>query len=233
MHLWKMLPLAALVFTLVLFGCGSTEESTEDESWETTPTVSPTAKLEYRIDSLVNENRRMKEQVDAVTGENRRLTARTADLETRLSETSAATPQTAPSLAPSAGVAVSAPASHAAPGSEYDAALALYKQRKYADAIAQFEGLLGANTPMADNCHYWIGESYYALKQYDNAVQSFEKVFSYAGSSKRPYAQLMIGNAYAARGDKAAAKQAYEKVVSDYPASALVEKAKQRLAKMK
>jgi TolA-binding protein len=228
MHLWKLLPFTAMVLSLVLFGCGASEESLEEgdeTAWDTTPTVSPTAKLEYRIDSLVNENRRMKEQTEAVTAENRRLTARTAELETRVSESTAAgsAPVSAPSMA-------SAPAAGSA---GYDAALALYKQRKYADAIGQFEALLGANSPMADNCEYWIGESHYALRQYDQAIGRFEKVLGFASSNKKPYAQLMIGNAYAAKGDRASARQAYEKMVAEYPASALVEKAKQHLARMK
>jgi len=42
----------------------------------------------------------------------------------------------------------------------------------------------------------------------------------------------MIGNSYAALGDKAAAKDAYSKLVSNYPESALVERAKAKLSKL-
>jgi TolA-binding protein len=42
----------------------------------------------------------------------------------------------------------------------------------------------------------------------------------------------MIGNSYMALGDKAAAKDAYSKLVSTYPSSSLVEKAKERLSKL-
>ena len=58
-------------------GCGPSEEAME-EDWETLPTVSPTAQLEYRIDSLRNENRRMNDQVEALAAENRSLRARIA-----------------------------------------------------------------------------------------------------------------------------------------------------------
>ncbi len=207
----------ALILSVMTFGCGSSEESTEQ--WETTPTVSPTAKLEYQVDSLKNENRRMKEQLDAVTTENRNLTAKVADLETKLTE--AQTPKTPP---PPADMT-----------SAYEQALSLYKAKNYTDAIDQFQGLLkaGIKDDLASNCHYWIGESYYGLRKYDDAVQHFEMVFDYKKSSKKAAAQLMIGNAYHASGNMAAAKEAYQKVVSGYPASSYVDKAQQKLAKMK
>ena len=82
-----------LVFVLPLFisvlGCGPAEEFTEEEGggsedWESTPTVTEEAKLEYRVDSLMSENRRMRDQVDAASAENRGLRARVAELETKV-----------------------------------------------------------------------------------------------------------------------------------------------------
>src|SRR5512140_2772446 len=93
-----VLTAAVCLLSLIALGCGSSEQSTED--WEKTPTVSPTAKLEFKVDSLTNENRRMKEQVDAVTAENRTLTAKNAELETRLTEAMAAA-KPAPAPVPS------------------------------------------------------------------------------------------------------------------------------------
>jgi hypothetical protein len=55
---------ASLLLLFIAGGCGSSEETQED--WESTPTASPTTRLEYRIDSLQSENRRMKEQVNAM-----------------------------------------------------------------------------------------------------------------------------------------------------------------------
>ncbi len=212
-----MLPGVALFLSVMTFGCGSSEESTDQ--FETTPTVSPTAKLEYQVDSLKNENRRMKEQLDAVTTENRNLTAKVADLETKLTE--AQTPKTPPPPADMTGA--------------YEAALSLYKAKNYPDAIDQFQGLLkaGIKDDLASNCHYWIGESYYGLKKYDEAIQNFEMVFDYKKSSKKAASQLMIGNSYLASGNMVAAKEAYQKVVSGYPSSSYVEKAQQKLAKIK
>jgi len=214
----------ALGLAVVAVGCGSSEEDTE--SWETTPAVSATATPEAKADSMKNENRRIKEQMDALAAENRTLTARNAELETKLTEATAVAKTPAPAMTtPSAPVGDVSGA--------YNAALAEYKRKNYQEAANQFEAILNSGSDkLADNCHYWIGESFYGMRKYDDAIKHFETVLGYSGSGKRPYAQLMIGNSYMALGDKAAAKDAYSKLVSTYPSSSLVEKAKEKLARL-
>ena len=212
----------ALGLAVAAVGCGSSEEETEN--WETTPTVSDSTSHEVKLDSMKTESRRIKDQVDALSAENRTLTARNAELETKLNEATAAarTPAPAVSSAPIGDV-----------GGAYSAALGEFKRRNFQEAVNQFEAILNSGTDkLAPNCHYWIGESCYGMKKYDDAIKQFETVLGYTGSGKRPYAQLMIGNSYAALGDKAAAKDAYSKLVSNYPASSLVEKAKAKLSRL-
>jgi tol-pal system protein YbgF len=212
---------ASLFLLFVVGGCGSSEPTQED--WESTSAVSSTAKLEYKIDSLQSENRRMKEQVNAMAAENRSLTAKNAELETKLTE---ATANPTPA-APAAGM------TSADPTAEYSAALSAYRKRDFATAIQGFESLLNASVKdeLADNCHYWIGESYYAQANYSEAVKQFNTVLGYKKSEKKGDAQLMLGNSYAAMGDKDAARKAYDKVASTYPAQA--RKAQEKLAKLK
>jgi tol-pal system protein YbgF len=214
----------ALGLAVVAVGCGSSEEETE--GWESTPEVSATATPEAKADSLKNDNRRLKEQMDALAAENRTLTARNAELETKLNEATAAAAKV-----PAAPAVTTAPVGDVT--SAYHAALGEFKRRNYQEAANQFEAILNSGTDkLADNCHYWIGESMYGMKKYDEAIRQFETVLGYSGSGKRPYAQLMIGNSYLALGDRAAAKDAYSKLVSTYPASSLVERAKEKLAKL-
>jgi tol-pal system protein YbgF len=222
MKAFRIFALCAMGLSVLAFGCGPSEESLEDD-WETTPTVSPTAQLEYRIDSLQNEGRRMNDQVDALAAENRSLRARIAELETSLSEATTAPPTPPP---------VAIPAGDMRAG--YSTALDQFMSRNYEGAIQQFEGLLsaGIGEDLADNCHYWVGESYYALGRYNEAISRFETVLSYPTSGKKPYAQLMIGNSYAALGNSSSARDAYNAVVSSYPASSLVGKAQQKLARL-
>jgi TolA-binding protein len=213
-----LLPAAVVILSLVVFGCGSSEESMEE--WESAPAVSASSILEYRVDSLQNENRRMREQLDAVAAENRNLTARNAEVETKLAEAMAAPKVEAP-------VAVSG-------ASGYESAMSKFNARDYEGAIAGYEALLNAGIEegLADNCRYWIGESHYGLRQYSEALKNFQMVSEFKRSGKKADAVFMIGNCQSALGNKAAAKEAYEKVVSDFPTSPLVEKARAKLSKM-
>jgi TolA-binding protein len=189
------------------------------EEWESTPAVSATSILEYRVDSLQNENRRMREQLDAVAAENRNLTARNAEVETKLAEATAAPKVETP---PPSGA------------SGYESAMSKFNARDYEGAIAGFEALLNAGIEegLADNCRYWIGESHYGLRQYSEALKNFQMVSEFKRSGKKADAVFMAGNCQSALGNKAAARESYEKVVSDFPTSPLVEKARAKLARM-
>jgi tol-pal system protein YbgF len=212
---------ASLLLLFIAGGCGSSEETQED--WESTPTASPTTRLEYRIDSLQSENRRMKEQVNAMAAENRSLTAKNAELETKLNEASA----------PPASAEPAPAAASADPTAAYSAALSSFRKRDFNTAITGFESLLNASVKedLADNCHYWIGESYYGLGKYSEAIKQFNEVLGYKKSEKKADAQLMIGNSYAAMGNKDAARTAYEKVTNTYPSQA--KRAQEKLTKLK
>ena len=125
------------------------------------------------------------------------------------------------------------PTSEASMGA-YDRALSQFKGRKYDDAIGTLEGLLGSGVSknLEDNCHYWIGESNFGKKNFQEAMKHFEMVFGYAKSEKLADANFMIGQCYERTGDKAKAKESYEKVVKDFPMSSLVQRAKGRMARL-
>jgi tol-pal system protein YbgF len=214
---------AGILLLAALAGCGSSEEAYYEEQPEQAPVVSEKAKLQYRADSLMNENRRLQDQVDAVTAENRKLTAKNAELETRLTETATAPAPMAPAM------------TGASPTAAYNAALDMFNSRNYPAALQQFQELLnnGSAGQLADNCQYWTGECYYGMGKYQEALNSFQRVLEYHRSGKIPYAILMSGNCDAALGNKTAAVEAYQKVVNDFPTSPVAEKAKAKLAKMK
>jgi TolA-binding protein len=204
-----LLPAAVLVLSLSVFGCGSSEDAIEE--WETAPGVSPSAVMEYRLDGLQNDNRRMKDQLEAVAAENRNLTARNAELETSwpmrwLHQRKHRLPKRHPML-PAAMTARWRNSVHVTIGG----------------AIADFQALLdsGIEASLADNCHYWIGESYFGLHEYSQALKNFQDVTTLQRSGKKADATLMICNCHLAMGNDAAAKEAFQKVVSDFPASTL------------
>ena len=120
------------------------------------------------------------------------------------------------------------------PMAEYESALGAFQSKKYSDAAAAFQKMLEDNVPtdIADNCHYWIGESKYASRKYKDALSEFNEVLSFKRSEKKGDAQFMIAQCYERMGDKVKAKEAFEKVVKDYPMSVNVKKAKARWAKL-
>lgn len=117
---------------------------------------------------------------------------------------------------------------------DYQAALNEYYNRNYQTAIQMFEELLAKNetNSLSDNCRYWIGECYYGLKNYNQAIIEFTKVFSFNKSNKADAAQLKIGLCYLRLGDQVRARQELERLVNDYPKSEYVSKAEQFLSKL-
>ena len=90
----------------------------------------------------------------------------------------------------------------------------------------------GAPAGLEDNCHYWLGECSYATKNFSNALEHFQHVFTYKVSEKKDDAQIMIANCYWRMGNKAKAKEEYQKFIDKYPASPYVNRAKERLGKL-
>lgn len=117
---------------------------------------------------------------------------------------------------------------------DYQAALAEYNSRNYKAAIQMFEELLArepANS-LSDNCRYWIGECYYGLGNFNQAIIEFTKVFSYNRSNKADAAQLKLGLCYWRLGNQERARQEFERLISDYPKSEYVSKAQQFLSRL-
>jgi tol-pal system protein YbgF len=71
--------------------------------------------------------------------------------------------------------------------------------------------------PLAGNAQYWIGEAYWAQRDYRQALVEFEKVFEH-GPQKASDAQLKIGLAISAWATPRA-QQAWQRVVNEYPKS--------------
>ncbi|MDD5330099.1 MAG: tol-pal system protein YbgF [Sulfuricella sp.] len=116
----------------------------------------------------------------------------------------------------------------------YDAALALFKSGNYQGAIAGFQGFVNASpdSPLAASAHYWIGNSYYNLRDYKNAIASQLKVVTlHPANSKVPDALLNIASSQQGLGETAAAKKTLQSIVAKYPLSNAAGLAKKRLAK--
>jgi tol-pal system protein YbgF len=103
----------------------------------------------------------------------------------------------------------------------YDAAYSDYNAKKYEAAITGFKEILtvAPTSQLADNSQYWIGESYDALGQYDNAIDAFNKVFDFRTSNKTADAHLKIGLIYLKTGRNDLAVEEFKTVIENYPGS--------------
>ncbi len=123
--------------------------------------------------------------------------------------------------APRPHVRDAAPAA-ADPSADYRAAVELVKAAKYADAIAALHAFLERypRHDYADNAQYWLGEVYYAQKDYPHALTEFRATIEqYPRGNKVPDALLKVGYCYLAIGQTEKARAVLEQVVNLYPKS--------------
>jgi tol-pal system protein YbgF len=115
---------------------------------------------------------------------------------------------------------------------DYDDAWRLVERKDYRTAIPRFREFLKKypNSDFADNAQYWLGECYYGLKEYDQAILEFDAVRrKYPKGDKVPAALLKQGFAFAELGDKVDARLILQELVDRYPQSEETGKAKQKL----
>lgn len=105
---------------------------------------------------------------------------------------------------------------------DYRAAVELVKAASYDGALAALRAFI-ARYPRhdyADNAQYWIGEVFYAQKDYAHALTEFRKVIEvYPRGNKVPDALLKLGYCYQAMGQGEKARAMLEQVVNRYPKS--------------
>ena len=82
---------------------------------------------------------------------------------------------------------------------------------------------------LAGNAQYWLGESYYAERKWNDAIVEFQKVLKeHKGSEKAPDALLKIGMAFEAQGDCQNALLFFDEVLQSHARSAPARLAKER-----
>jgi len=116
---------------------------------------------------------------------------------------------------------------------KYNEAFQLYKDRNYLEAIQKFNKLISedSNHKLSDNCQYWIGECYYDMGNFEQAIVSFEKVFSFTDSNKDDDAQLKLGICYHRLDRSDQAKEEFQRLITYYPDSEFVSIARSYLNK--
>ena len=83
---------------------------------------------------------------------------------------------------------------------------------------------------LAANAYFWIGETYYGEKNYDQAILSYQEVIkNYPQQPKVPAAMLKQAISFKAIKDTKSAKYVLKKLVADYSKSDEAKKAKELL----
>ncbi len=115
----------------------------------------------------------------------------------------------------------------------YDRGLQLYQAGQYAESEETFRRFLArwADTELADNAAYWIGESRWARQDWQGALAAFqEAVERQPGGNKVPDALLKAGKCLEKLGDPVGARDLYDEVVRRFPGTAAAAAAEERRA---
>lgn len=105
---------------------------------------------------------------------------------------------------------------------DYRSAVELVKTGKHEQAVAALRAFLKSypRHDYADNAQYWLGESFYARKDYQQALTEFRATIeTYPRGNKVPDALLKVGYCYQALGQSDKARAVLEQVVNLYPKS--------------
>lgn len=103
----------------------------------------------------------------------------------------------------------------------YKQAYALYEKGKYRQSIQIFRQLLekDQSNDLADNCQYWIGESYFALHEFKQAIMEFDRTLTFFPNNKREDAFYKIAQCHERLGDIPAAREMYTRFIVEFPGS--------------
>ena len=118
----------------------------------------------------------------------------------------------------------------------YDYSLGLIKggeTRKGRQILTEFASKY-PDHKLLPNVFYWKGETFYAEKDYENAILSYQDVIDkYPGGDKAPDAMYKQGLSFLALKDRKNARILFELVQSKYPKSSAAPLARQKLAELK
>ena len=213
--------------TAALAACaGSGANSSRTEASETDLKEEIEA-LKRAVEASYDRERAMAERLRVTEEQNVQVRSQLARHDEQLLELAGRSVST-PEPTPTSGVST---AGRFDARNAYDSAYRAYGDRKYRTALGQF-GEVVSRAPQnewADNAQYWMGECYYGLFKFRQALSEFTKVFSHAKTEKADDAQLKIARCYLALGEKDRAVSAFQKLMDEYPKSEYVGTARKEM----
>jgi len=177
--------------------------------------------LEARIGKLEDESKLQADMIKSRDEEIKKLKDALQDAQ-----------KTSANVAPADGMAEMLQGETDAVRREYEAAWLAFDKKDYKLALSRFRDFLKRNpkSKLAANAQYWLAESHYSLREFDQAIIEFDAVRRrYPQSEKAPAALLKQGFAFAELGEKLNARLVLQEVVDKYPQAPEAARARQRL----
>lgn len=189
------------------------------------------AALEAKTDDVLERLRQVEGRLASLEGGLRTIPAKpesSAGEPSRQSKPAAITPR--PEPAPLSGTP------DISPTSAYNLAYNDYLNGRYELAVSGFQRFLQdfPSTSLAPNAQYWLGESYYGLKDHVRAMQAFEKVVTdHPNSEKVAAALFKLGLAASETGNASKAREYLKRVLQDFKDTNEAKLAKGKLAELR
>jgi tol-pal system protein YbgF len=191
--------------------------------------VSATTRADETKVQLQKEIAQLGEKVAEKTAKVEEINRRVVTLEEKMERVAAASP--ASSAAPA-----TVPQDWKSPEEMYDYAVGLIKGGETGKGRRLLTAFASKypDHKLLPNVFYWKGEAFYAEKDYENAILSFQDVVDkYPGGDKAPDAMYKQGLSFLALKDRKNARILFELVQSKYPKSPAASLARQKLTELK
>jgi tol-pal system protein YbgF len=243
-----MLKLSAALLALLLAGCSLTRSEEDPVQVRLNDLDARVAKLErimsnqslldmaQRLDAVQADVRTLHGQVDELQNGSEAMRKQQRDLYTDLDRRLAERGAGAAAAGQAGASATAAAGSASGPDqAAYTQAFEALKNGNYGAAIAGFKQYL-ANYPssdLADNAQYWLGETYYVTRDYDNAAVAFRAVGErWPNSRKAPDALVKLGFTQQELKQIAEARATLTEVTKRFPDSEAAKLAAERLKRL-
>ncbi|MBI3208729.1 MAG: tetratricopeptide repeat protein, partial [Candidatus Solibacter usitatus] len=189
----------------------------------------PIAGLGAKVDNLSNDYSVMSESVKDLSTRMNKIQSQLTDILTAV-KTLNAPPVPPPDAAGPAGSAVTSggPPRGITQQQLYEQAKADKEAGNFDMAYNEFQDYLRwfPRGEFAPNAQFYMGEILYLKKDYDGAVDAFEKVEAFGENNKSPDALFLKGKSYMSSERRSSAIKAFDEVIKNYPSTEVGRKAR-------
>jgi tol-pal system protein YbgF len=111
----------------------------------------------------------------------------------------------------------------------FDRAMASFRAGELGQAVLDFEELIERHPghPLRPSAHFWIGEAYFRSREFEHAAAEYQKALDLGPTGERsPDALLRLGLALRSLGREEPAREAWARLVRDFPESEAAQRAR-------